>query len=207
MLRKVGAFGVMSAAIAAVVAATLSGTASARITAAAGSSVSCKSPVKVGVAYPQTGPAAGIGAFQWNWAVNAANKWNASHSVKITLVPGDTQLAGNNPQAVQVAHAFASNSAMVAVTGPAGSQEQEDTASIWKGAGLAPISGSETRIELTRAQPGSPRETTKGYFFRTVPNDGQQGGDVAAYIHKLKKTKVEIIDDEEAYSQGLAAQV
>ena len=45
---------------------------------------------------------------------------------------------------------------------------------------------------------------TKGYFFRTVPNDGQQGDNVANFIHKkLKKTNVRIIDDEEAYSQGL----
>lgn len=209
MLRKVGAFGVLATAVAVVVAMTLSGTASARITRAAGSNVSCKSPVTVGVAYPETGPAAGIGAFQWNWAVNAANKWNASHSPKIKLVQGDTQLDGNNPQATQVAHAFASNSAMVAVSGPAGSQEMIDTASIWKSAGLAPISGSETKVELTRAQPGNnPRLTTKGYFYRTVPNDGQQGDDVAAYIHSvLHLKKVEIIDDSEAYSTGLAGQV
>jgi ABC-type branched-subunit amino acid transport system substrate-binding protein len=84
----------------------------------------------------------------------------------------------------------------------------QDTASVWKSAGLAPVSGSETRVALTRGTSGSPRETTKGYFFRTVPNDGQQGDNVAAYIHnKLKKTKVEIIDDEEAYSTGLEAQV
>ena len=134
--------------------------------------------------------------------------WNKSHKLKIAFVRGDTQLAGNNPQAVQVAHAFASNGKILAVTGPAGSQEMEDTASVWKGAGLAPVSGSETRVALTRALPGTPRETTPGYFFRTVPNDGQQGDNVATFIHKvLKKTNVRIIDDEEAYSQGLSLQV
>ena len=41
-----------------------------------------------------------------------------------------------------------------------------------------------------------------------MPNDGQQGDNVATFIHKkLKKTNVRIIDDEEAYSQGLSAQV
>jgi branched-chain amino acid transport system substrate-binding protein len=70
------------------------------------------------------------------------------------------------------------------------------------------VSGSETRVALTRAKPGTPRETTKGYFFRTVPNDGQQGDAVASWIHNhLKFKRVYIIDDEEAYSQGLAAQV
>jgi ABC-type branched-subunit amino acid transport system substrate-binding protein len=210
MFKRVGAIGAMGAAIAVVAATALSGTASAKIMTAAGT-VSCKSPVTIGVAYPETGPDAGIGAFQWNWAVDAATKWNNANAVKINLVQGDTQLDGNNPQSTQVAHAFASNSAMVAVTGPAGSQEMQDTASIWHSAGLAPISGSETRIELTRAQPGKtggPRQTTPGYFFRTVPNDGQQGGDDAAYIHSvLKKKTVEVINDGEAYSTGLATQV
>ena len=41
-----------------------------------------------------------------------------------------------------------------------------------------------------------------------MPNDGQQGDNVATFIHKvLKKKNVRIIDDEEAYSQGLSAQV
>ena len=76
--------------------------------------------------------------------------------------------------------------------------------------GLGVVSGSATRVALTRAAttPAASRETPKGYFFRTVPNDGQQGDNVATYIHKvLKKKNVRIIDDEEAYSQGLAAQV
>lgn len=199
----------MGTAIAVVVATTLSGTAAARVAAAA-STVSCKSNVKIGVAYPATGPAAGIGAFQWNWAQEAATLWNKSHSPKITLVPGDTQLGNGTVFAIAVAHVFAANSGIVAVTGPAGSQEQQDTATIWHGAGLAPISGSETRVQLTRAtkNPTSPRETTPGYFFRTVPNDGQQGANDANYIHAvLHKTKVEIIDDSEAYSTGLRDQV
>jgi ABC-type branched-subunit amino acid transport system substrate-binding protein len=207
MLKKVGAIGVMGTAIAVVVATTLSGTASAKIAASA-STVSCKSPVTVGFAYPQTGPAASLGAPQADWAAYGVTKWNASHSVKLKLVKGNTQLGNGTSFAIAVAHSFAGNNAMVAVTGPAGSQEMQDTASIWKGAGLAPVSGSETRVQLTRAQGNSPRQTTPGYFFRTVPNDGQQGDDVANYIHKvLKKKKVLIIDDSEAYSQGLRDQV
>jgi branched-chain amino acid transport system substrate-binding protein len=174
----------------------------------ASASVSCSKKVTIGVAYPETGPVATLGANQWNWAAAAAKAWNKTNKPKITLVKGDTVLAGTNPQALQVAHAFASNGKIVAVTGPAGSQEMQDTASVWKSAGLAPVSGSETRVALTRASNGSPRETTKGYFYRTVPNDGQQGGNVATYIHKvLKKKSVLIIDDEEAYSTGLEAQV
>jgi branched-chain amino acid transport system substrate-binding protein len=207
MLKRVAALGAVAAAVAVAVAATLGGTASAHNNASL-AGISCSKKVTIGVAYPQTGPVATLGANQWNWAKTAMKVWNASHSPKIALVQGDTQLAGTTPQALQVAHAFKSNGKIVAVTGPAGSQEMQDTASVWKSASLGPVSGSETRVALTRANGGTPRETTKGYFFRTVPNDGQQGDNVASYIHNtLKKTKVEIIDDEEAYSTGLAAQV
>lgn len=214
MLKRVGALGAVAAVVAVVVATTLGATASAHTNsaarAAAAASISCSKKVTIGVAYPETGPVATLGANQWNWASAAARAWNKNKKdkPKIALVKGDTQLAGTNPQALQVAHAFKSNGKIVAVTGPAGSQEMQDTASVWKSAGLAPVSGSETRVALTRATAGTPRETTKGYFFRTVPNDGQQGDNVAAYIHgTLHKNKVEIIDDEEAYSTGLAAQV
>lgn len=164
--------------------------------------------VTLGVAYPATGPDASLGATQWDWANWARKAWNKTQKPKLKFVVGDTQLGAATNLAVPVAHSFKSNSKMLGVVGPAGSQEQQDTASIWKSAGLAPVSGSETRVALTRAKPGTPRETTKGYFFRTVPNDGQQGDRVAFWIHtKLKKTHVYIIDDEEAYSQGLADQV
>ncbi len=208
MLKKVGVVAVLAALCSVVVATTAWGSAKPRTLAAATGSVKCGKKATIGVAYPETGPAATLGAPQWDWANYAKSTWNKSHKLKIAFVRGDTQLAGNNPQAVQVAHAFAGNGKILAVTGPAGSQEMEDTASVWKGASIAPVSGSETRVALTRALPGTPRETTPGYFFRTVPNDGQQGDNVATFIHsKLKKTNVRIIDDEEAYSQGLSLQV
>jgi ABC-type branched-subunit amino acid transport system substrate-binding protein len=209
MLKKVGLVAVLAALISVVVATTAWGSAKApaRLSAAT-ASVKCGKKVTIGVAYPETGPAATLGTPQWDWANWAKKTWNKSHKLKIAFVRGDTQLAGNNPQAVQVAHAFVSNSKILAVTGPAGSQEMEDTASVWKGANMGPVSGSETRVALTRALTGTPRETTPGYFFRTVPNDGEQGDNVATFIHKvLKKKNVRIIDDEEAYSQGLSLQV
>ena len=206
MLKKVGAVGVIGVAFAALVAMTLSGTAAAKVAASA--AVSCGSKVTVGFAYPQTGPAASLGAPQYDWAAYAVTKWNASHTVKVKLVKGDTKLGLGTSNAISVATSFANNAAMVAVSGPAGSQEMQDTATIWKNGGLAPVSGSETRVQLTRAQGASPRQTTPGYFYRTVPNDGQQGDNVATYIKtKLNKHKVLIIDDSEAYSTGLRDQV
>jgi branched-chain amino acid transport system substrate-binding protein len=210
MLKKVGVVAVLAALVSVVVATTAWGSAKPRTLASATASVKCGKKVTIGVAYPETGPAATLGAPQWDWANFAKKQWNKSHKLKLAFVRGDTQLAGNNPQAVQVGHAFASNGKILAVTGPAGSQEVEDSISAYKASGLGVVSGSATRVALTRptTNPTAARETPKGYFFRTVPNDGQQGDNVATYIHnKLKKKNVRIIDDEEAYSQGLSAQV
>jgi branched-chain amino acid transport system substrate-binding protein len=170
-------------------------------------SVKCGKKVTIGVAYPATGDAASLGVQQWHWAQFAMKQWNKTHKLKLALIQGDTQLP-NTAQALAVAHTFAGNGKILAITGPAGSQEVQDTVSVYKKGGLGAVSGSATRVALTRSKPGTPRETPTGYFFRTVPTDGQQGDRDASWIHtKLKKTRVYIIDDEEAYSQGLADQV
>jgi branched-chain amino acid transport system substrate-binding protein len=209
MLKKIGLVAVLAALISVVVATTAWGSAKApRAAAAATASVKCGKRVSIGVAYPATGGVAFLGALQIDWAKTAVKRWNGSHKLKIKLVQGDTQLTTNAAANLAVAHSFASNGKVLAVTGPAGSQEVQDSAGVYKGAGLAPVSGSATRIFLTRSKPGNTRETAKGFFYRTVPNDGQQGDAVANYIHKnLKKKRIYIIDDEEAYSQGLADQV
>jgi branched-chain amino acid transport system substrate-binding protein len=208
MLKKVGLVAVLAALISVVVATTAWGSAQPRTLAAATASVKCGKQVSIGVAYPATGGVAFLGALQFDWAKTARARWNSSHKLKIKLVQGDTQLTTNAAANLAVAHAFASNSKILAVTGPAGSQEVQDSAGVYHGAGLAPVSGSATRVFLTRATPGNPRETSKGFFYRTVPNDGQQGDAVANFINKnLKKKHIYIIDDEEAYSQGLADQV
>jgi branched-chain amino acid transport system substrate-binding protein len=208
MLKKVGLVAVLAALISVVVATTAWGSAQPRTLAAATASVKCGKQVSIGVAYPATGGVAFLGALQFDWAKTARARWNSSHKLKIKLVQGDTQLTTNAAANLAVAHSFASNGKILAVTGPAGSQEVQDSAGVYHGAGLAPVSGSATRVFLTRATPGNPRETSKGFFYRTVPNDGQQGDAVANFINKnLKKKHIYIIDDEEAYSQGLADQV
>jgi branched-chain amino acid transport system substrate-binding protein len=205
----------LAATVAVVVSATMGGTASARSTVAgarlASSSVACGSLVTIGVAYPATGAAASIGVTQWDWANFAKRVWNNHHARKIKLVPGDTKLATDASANLAVAHSFASNGHILAVTGPAGSQEVEDATSIYEQHGLANISGSATRVELTRSlisTGGRPRFTDPGYFFRTVPNDGQQGDRDAFWMaKKLLAKRIYIIDDQESYSQGLATQV
>jgi branched-chain amino acid transport system substrate-binding protein len=209
--RTVVLAGVVAALAVAAVAAT---TATARPTraaapaSAASALVKCGNTRVIGIAAPLTGDAASLGLQQLRWAQFFQSRYNATHKkTKIRLVQGDTQLP-NTAQALSVAHQFAANSQMLALIGPAGSQEVQDTIAVYKAAGLAAVSGSATRVALTHAKPGTPRETPVGYFFRTVPNDDQQGARVANYIlNTLKRTRVYIIDDEEAYSQGLADQV
>jgi branched-chain amino acid transport system substrate-binding protein len=208
MLKKIGVVAVLAALISVVVATTAWGSAKPRTLAAATATVKCGKTVSIGVAYPATGGVAFLGALQFDWAKTALKRWNGSHKLKIKLVQGDTKLTTDAAANLAVAHSFASNGKILAVTGPAGSQEVQDSTAVYKGAGLASVSGSATRVFLTRAKPNNPRETSKGFFYRTVPNDGQQGDAVANFIHKdLKKKRIYVIDDEEAYSQGLADQV
>lgn len=209
MLKKVGAVALLATLVSVLVATTAWGSAKApRHLSAAAASIKCGTSVQVGMAYPGTGPAASLGAPQYHWASYAAKLWNKKHKLKVKILQGDTQLGNSPGLAVPVAHSFASKSKMLAVVGPAGSQEVQDSIAIYKGAGLAVVSGSATRIFLTRAIGSKTRETPKGAFFRTVPNDGQQGDRVASWIDgQLKYKHVYIIDDEEAYSQGLADQV
>ena len=196
----------LTAALAVVAAG--SGGASTQSPAAAGSAlIKCGKTQTIGLAAPLTGDAASNGLQQLRWAKFFVGRYNRAHKRKVRLVQGDTQLP-NTAQALAVAHQFASNSKILALVGPAGSQEVQDTVAVYKSSGLAVVTGSATRVALTRAKPGTPRETPNGYFFRTVPNDDQQGARVASWISgNLKKKRIYIIDDEEAYSQGLADQV
>jgi branched-chain amino acid transport system substrate-binding protein len=169
----------------------------------AAAKVTCGKVRSIGIATPITGPAASLGQQQLAWAQFYVSQWNKQKAHKnshYTLVQGDTQLP-NAAEAIKVAQKFASTSKILAVVGPAGSQEVQDTTAALSSGGLAFISGSATRTALTDG-------SRKGFFFRVVPNDGQQSPAVANYITaKLKSNEVYIIDDQEAYSTGLADEV
>jgi len=205
MLKKLGAVAVVAAAISVAVSTTAWGSAKGpdRVSAAAAAKVTCGKVRTIGVAAPLTGPAASIGVEQLHWAKYWAARWNRKHkSARIKIVSGDTQLGVDTAFAVKVAHSFASNSKVLAVVGPAGSQEVVASTSAYKGGSLGFVSGSATRISLTDGHTDGNRI---GYFYRTVPNDGVQAPRVANYMIKtLKWKRVYIIDDQETYSQGLA---
>src|SRR5919204_1621845 len=210
-MRKFVVAAVLAAGCAALAAAAWGSSNGATRTAvpagAANALVKCGKTRTIAIAAPLTGDAASLGLQQLRWAKFFVARYNRHHRKKFRLVQGDTQLP-NTAQALAVAHQFASNSKILGLVGPAGSQEVQDTVTVYKRSGLGVVTGSATRVALTRAKAGKPRETPVGFFFRTVPNDDQQGARVASYIlNSLKRKRVYIIDDEEAYSQGLADQV
>src|SRR5256884_219911 len=75
----------------------------------------------IGFEGPITGPVAPLGTEQLHFAQLAVAMDNAANKTKITLVQGDTQL--QPAQATTVTQQFISNSKILAVVGPAGSQE------------------------------------------------------------------------------------
>jgi branched-chain amino acid transport system substrate-binding protein len=166
--------------------------------------VKCGKTRSIGLMAPFTGPAASIGINQVHWAQYYQRTYNATHSTKIKFVNEDTMLGAANgtAESVKGAQALGSNGSVLGVVGPAGSNEVKATTGALKGAGLGFVSGSATNTQITLDG------TRTGYFFRTVPPDSSQSLSVSAYIvNKLKAKRVYIVDDQEAYSIGLADEV
>jgi branched-chain amino acid transport system substrate-binding protein len=166
--------------------------------------VKCGKTRSIGLMAPFTGPAASIGINQVHWAQFFQRSYNATHKTKIKFVNEDTMLGAANgtAESVKGAQALGSNGSVLGVVGPAGSNEVKATTGALKGAGLAFVSGSATNTQITLDG------TRTGYFFRTVPPDSSQSLSVSAYIAgKLKAKHVYIVDDQEAYSIGLADEV
>jgi branched-chain amino acid transport system substrate-binding protein len=150
----------------------------------------------VGMEGPLTGPVAVLGQEQLHFAQLAVSMDNKANKTKISLVQGDTQL--NPAQATTQTQQFTSNSKIVAVVGPAGSQEVEAVGPLMARAGLPFISGSATAAALTTGKYPT--------FFRVVSKDSVQGPQDANYIIKhLHPKALMIVDDQEAYSTGLVA--
>ncbi len=150
----------------------------------------------IGMEGPLTGPVAVLGQEQLHFAELALASDNLRNKTKITLVQGDTQLTPS--VATTVTQQFTSNNKIVAVVGPAGSQEVEAVGPLMARAGLAFISGSATAAALTTGKYPT--------FFRTVSKDSVQGPQDANYIvNNLHPKALMIVDDQEAYSTGLVS--
>jgi branched-chain amino acid transport system substrate-binding protein len=150
----------------------------------------------IGMEGPLTGPVAVLGQEQLHFAKLAVAMDNLANKTKITIVQGDTQL--NPAQATTVTQQLTSNSKVLAVVGPAGSQEVEAVGPLMARAGMAFISGSATATTLTAGKYPT--------FFRVVSDDAVQGPQDAHYIiNNLHPKALMIVDDQEAYSTGLVA--
>jgi len=207
-MKKVVVAAVLAAALAVLATAAWGSTkGSSRVAspANAGSAlVKCGKTRSIGLLAPITGPAASLGQPQVHWAKFFVSNYNKTHKKKVKLVPEDTMLGSANgtAEAVKGAQALGSTANVLGVVGPAGSNEVKATTGALKGAGLGWVSGSATNTQITLDG------TRTGYFFRTVPPDSSQSKSVTAYITGTLKLKlVYIIDDQEAYSTGLADEV
>jgi branched-chain amino acid transport system substrate-binding protein len=171
-----------------------SSTASGGSTTGSASTKSCTA--SIGFEGPITGPVAPLGTEQLHFAQLALSMDNAANKTKISLVQGDTQL--QPAQATTVTQQFISNSGIVAVAGPAGSQEVAAVGGPFARAGMAFITGSATAVSLTTGKYPT--------FFRVVSKDSVQGPQDANYIVKtLHPKSLMIVDDQEAYSTGLVS--
>jgi branched-chain amino acid transport system substrate-binding protein len=156
-----------------------------------------KCTASIGIEAPLTGQVAVLGQEQLAFAQLAVAADNSANGTNITIVQGDTQL--QPAQATTVTQQFVSNSKIVGVVGPAGSQEVEAVGPLFGRAGLAFITGSATNSALTT----SGKNPT---FFRVVSRDDVQGPQDAHYIiNHLHPKSLMIVDDQEAYSTGLVA--
>jgi branched-chain amino acid transport system substrate-binding protein len=169
---------------------------SANTTAAAGGGGGKTCNATIGIEAPITGQVAVLGDEQLAFAQIAVQQDNAANHTNITLVQGDTQLMP--AQATTVTQQFIANGKILAVVGPAGSQEVEAVGPLFGRNSMAFISGSATNTTLT-----SGKNPT---FFRVVARDARQGPEDANYIvTHLHPKALMIVDDQEAYSTGLVS--
>jgi branched-chain amino acid transport system substrate-binding protein len=187
--------GVVAVVFVAIAALAVAASAIARVdgpAATAAPNAGCDSP-KIGFQGPITGDAAFIGKEQLGFAQYAIKKLGGG---KIKLSQQDTQL--DPAQASTTGTKLHADASVLAVVGPAGSQEVLAVAPIYKKSQALPfISGSATRTSLTNGSIPN--------FFRVVPNDSVQGPTTAKYIRQILKAKeVFIVDDQTAYSKPLA---
>ena len=177
-------------------AATTAGTAAAATPTTAAPAAGAACTAKIGFMGPFTGDAASIGQEQLNWGKLGIDDFNAKNGTTFSVVETDTQL--DPAQATTGSQKLISDADVVAVLGPAGSQEVEAIGPAMTTAGLVYVSPSATRTSLTV-------DGKMPTFARVVPNDDAQGPTIANFVKDtIGAKKVLIVDDQTSYSTGLA---
>ena len=130
-----------------------------------------------------------------HWAQLAVDQFNKANGTNIKVVEGDDQL--DPAQAATVAQQWASDKKIVAVVGPESDSTVDSAGPILGKDGLAMVSSTATSSRLTAGKYPT--------FYRVIPPDSLQGSQDAQYmIDNLKVKKVFVIDDQSAYSKGIA---
>jgi branched-chain amino acid transport system substrate-binding protein len=177
-------------AISILIAAACGGGSSRSKSTGTGGSKGCRT--SIGIEAPTTGRLTRVGEEQLAFARLAVANDNKSNGTHISLVQGNPQPTS----ATTVAGSMIANSNIVAVVGPAGSDEVEAAGPMFGRAGMAFVSGTATKTSLT--------DGANPTFFRVVAMDSVQGPEVAHFvISKLHPKALMIIDDQQAYSTGL----
>jgi branched-chain amino acid transport system substrate-binding protein len=154
--------------------------------------------VSLGVLAPLTGPAGFLGQEQISWVRFAASQYNRANRTRFKVTPGDSQLSAS--LARTVGRRFVSNRNVMAVIGGSTSQSVISSAGLFERVGLASISGSETRVDLTNGQFST--------FFRVVPHDGIQAPSIVNFVAgELNADNVVVLDSQDDYSVPLSQAV
>lgn len=136
---------------------------------------------------PLTGAAAVLGQEQLSWDRFGVAQFNQQHHTNFQLVEADDQL--NAAQGSTVAQSLVSNSAILAVVGPAGSQVVTVAGPLFKTADLAMVSSSATDGRLS--------DGAFPTFFRVNANNDSQAPVLYLLLYRhLKVKKVMIVDDQ-----------
>ncbi|GAA2401882.1 branched-chain amino acid ABC transporter substrate-binding protein [Streptomyces glaucosporus] len=167
------------------------------LTGCGGDSGSGGDAYKIAFQGPLSGDNVQLGQNMENGIKLAIDQANASGDLgfEVEYMPVDDQ--GLPDKATAAAQKAIDDTDVVAVIGPAFSGPADTAAEVYGAAGLAAVSSSATRPDLT----------TKGYetFLRAVPNDSAQGAGMAKYlVGKVKAEKVVVVDDKTDYGIGLA---
>jgi branched-chain amino acid transport system substrate-binding protein len=143
-----------------------------------------------------TGSAGALGTNEQDGMKLAISQFEAANpSCKISLLTFDSQ--GDPAQAPALAQKAATNTALIALVGPAFSGESKVADPIFDQAGLPNMTVSATNPSLG----------TNGWKFwhRAVGTDNSQGPAAATYLAStLGAKKVAVIDDGSQYGKGIA---
>ncbi len=190
----------LAAVAAAGLALTACGSTASSSPSAGGSSGStCTSGQNLAFLGATTGDAGALGLNMVGGIKLALDGYNKAHAdCKIGLKVSDSQ--GDATKATPLATQIVNDNSIIGLIGPGFSGESLATGKTFSAAGLPSISPSATNVTITQ----------QGWttWHRVIGNDSAQGAAAAKYLtDTVKAKKVFVVDDGEAYGQGLASYV